>query len=220
MPRHARTPILHVAYHRYVSDQDCARYGQAVARRYTIGTLERLVVASDRTTRRAAVLALGLMADYRSNATLAKALHDTDRGVRMMAETGIQELWRRAGSPRDRKRLRKVVDLITVQRYAEAVAWATKFIDESPWLPECRNQRAVALFRLGCYTESIRDCKGTLEMNPHHFGAAAGMGQCLLKMNNRAAALECFRHALQINPNLDGIRAQVVHLQRQLKSQE
>ncbi len=220
MGRRARTPVLHAIYQRYVADQDCARFGNAVARRYTIATLERLAAAGDRMTRRAAVLALSLMADYGSNVTLGRALHDVDRGVRMLAENGIQQVWHRAGTPRDRKRLRKIVELIGAKRLSEAVELATKFIDEAPWLPESWNQRAIALFRLGRYAHSIRDCKATLEMNPYHFAAVAGLGQCYLKMNNRPAALECFRRALEINPSLEGIRAQVLYLQRALKRQQ
>jgi hypothetical protein len=37
------------------------------------------------------------------------------------------------------------------------------------------------------------------------FGAAAGMGQCYLKMGGQVMALEAFRRALRINPNLDGV---------------
>jgi tetratricopeptide (TPR) repeat protein len=219
MARRPRTPVLHAIYQRYVADQDCARFSNAVARRYTIATLERLVGAGDRMTRRAAVLGLSLMADYGSNVILGRALHDVDRGVRMLAENGIQQVWHRIGAPRDRKRLRKIVELIGAKRLSDVVEVASKFIDEAPWFPESWNQRAIALFRLGRYEHSIRDCKAALEMNPYHFAAAAGLGQCYLKLNNRPAALECFRRALEINPNLEGIRAQVLYLQRAIKRQ-
>jgi tetratricopeptide (TPR) repeat protein len=220
MRHRARKSILHDLYRQYVTDQDCARFAASVMGRYTVGTLERLANAPERMTRRAATLALGLIADIGSNAALAKALADTDRGVRILAETGIQQLWHRAGSAQDRKRLKRVTELVAKKRFAEAIQLATRLINEAPNLAEAWNQRAVALFGVGRYRESVDDCQRTLQMNPHHFGAAAGMGHGMLKLGNRRAALECFRRALKLNPNLDGIRAQVVYLQRTLKSQE
>jgi hypothetical protein len=59
-----------------------------------------------------------------------------------------------------------------------------------------------------------------LEINPYHFGAATGMAHCHLQLNNRTSALECFRRALKLNPNLEGVRAHVLYLQRTLKSQD
>jgi tetratricopeptide (TPR) repeat protein len=70
------------------------------------------------------------------------------------------------------------------------------------------------------FADSIRDCQQALEINPYHFGAATGMAQSHLHLGNRAAALECFRRALALNPNLEGVRAHVHYLQRTLKSQE
>ena len=80
---------------------------------------------------------------------------------------------------------------------------------------------------LGCATlaecafavcrRAIRDCHQALEINPYHFTAAAGMGQCYLLQDNPVAALEAFRRALRLNPGMEEVRAQVVRLQRSLK---
>jgi cytochrome c-type biogenesis protein CcmH/NrfG len=40
------------------------------------------------------------------------------------------------------------------------------------------------------------------------------MGQAYLQLENAASALECFRRALRLNPDLEGVRAQVVRLTR------
>jgi tetratricopeptide (TPR) repeat protein len=213
-------PLLHRIYKAYLVDQNTTAFSDNVAKRYTIGTLERLAVSSDRMSRRAAVLSLGLFSDYRSNAVLGRALHDPDRGVRMLAENGIRSVWCRSGDSAQRKSLHAVIQLNSERRCESAVRRATKLIAQAPWLAEAWNQRALAHFNLRKFAESIRDCQQALEINPYHFGAATGMAQSYLKLGNRAAALECFRRALALNPNLEGVRAQVHYLQRTLKSQE
>jgi Tfp pilus assembly protein PilF len=70
---------------------------------------------------------------------------------------------------------------------------------------EAFNQRAVLHFRLGQFREAIADCQRALELNPHHFGAAAGMAQCYMKLKKPRAALRSFRNALRINPNLEDV---------------
>src|SRR5688572_24266738 len=192
-------------------------FTKRVARRYACATLERLVTVGDYTTRRAAVLSLSLLGDYSSNAVLGRALADRDRGVRTIAETGIRELWCRVGSRDQRATLRTVVDLNDDRRFAEAAELATELIHSSPWIAEAWCQRGTAHYHLGQYDAAIRDCHQALEINPYHFTAAAGMGQCYLLQDNPVAALEAFRRALRLNPGLEEVRAQVVRLQRSLK---
>jgi tetratricopeptide (TPR) repeat protein len=220
MSKRARTPALDTLYHQYLVDQDTAKFGRRVQQQYTVGTLERLAVIGGRMVRRAAVLAIGLVADYNSNATLGRALHDDDRGVRMLAESGIRQLWCRIGAAEHRRLLDTIVEFNSTGRFVEAIDLASRLIEKAPWLAEGWNQRALALFGMGRHAESIHDCTQALELNPYHFGAATGLGQSHLKLNNRAKALECFRRALRLNPNLEGVRAHVLYLQRTLKRQD
>jgi len=220
MSKRLRTPLLHELYHQYLVDQNSETFCRGVARRYTIGTLERLSGAGDRMARRAAILALGALGDYSSNTAMGRALQDADRGVRILADNAIRQLWCRCGTPSQRKRLDSAVELNGARRFQEAIDATTRLIAEAPSLAEAWNQRALALFNLGRFAESIRDCTQTLEINPYHFGAATGMAQSYMQTNNRAKALESFRRALKLNPSLEGVRAHVLYLQRTLKSQE
>ena len=136
--------------------------------------------------RRAAVLALGLLGDYNSNATLGRALHDADRGVRMLAESGI----RHAVVPHrhlaaSAQQLETIIELNATQRFDEAIV-AGHPADRAGALAGRELEPArLALFNIGRFAESIHDCTQALEINPYHFGAATGMGQCHLKLNNR-----------------------------------
>ena len=215
-----RKPVLGELYQQYLADQDTAAFVHRTGQRYTVATLCRLAATGDRLVRRSAVLALGFVADYESNAVLGRALSDADRGVRLMAETAIRSVWLRIGTAAQRQQLAGLVMLNRSHEFAVALRDATALIREAPWLAEVWNQRAIAQFGLGHFEQSIHDCRQALEINPYHFGAAAGMGQCHLRLGDQTAALQSFRRALGLNPELDGIRANVQYLERSMKKKQ
>ncbi len=204
-------------YQRYLASGDSGAFVRQTATRYTIGTLERLAQFGPRDARRAATLALGLIADFASNATLGKSLSDEDRGVRLLAENGIRDLWYRDGTVDHRRRLNNLIRLNCAGQFEKVIRQATALIEEVPWFAEGWNQRAIAYFQACDFRNSANDCQQTLELNPYHFGAAVGMGQCYLELNDGWAALECFRRAIRLNPGLESVRLQIDHLQRALE---
>lgn len=212
-----RVPILLGLYNRYLKDQDTAAYVDQLSRSYLQGTLERLAEYPLREIRRAAVLALGFVGDYSANHTVGCALCDGDRPVRLLADTAIRSIWARAGDAAQRRELAVLVRLNAAQRHEEAIQRAGVLIGKAEWYGEAWNQRAIAHYSLGRLQESIRDCHQTLEINPYHFAAAAGMGQAYLQLGNHACALECFRRALRLNPDLEAVRVQVARLSRLLE---
>ncbi len=209
-----RTPFLAMLYQRYLDHQDTAGYISKVSRLYTAGSLQRLAQNHLPEARRAAVLALGFIGDYSVNHTMGCALLDNDRTVRMIAENGIRSVWARAGNDEERQELNVIMRLGAAQQYDEALRRASELLDKAPWFAEVWNQRATARFHLGRFAEAIRDCHQALEINPYHFVAAMCMGQSYLKVENPASALEAFRRALRLNPDLEGVRVQVVRLTR------
>jgi tetratricopeptide (TPR) repeat protein len=212
-----RTAALERIYLDHLVDTDEEVYARRVSQKYTLGTLERLVLTSRRMTRRGAALAIGLLGDFRSNAPLGKALNDPDRGVRILAESGIRTLWCRSGTPAQQRRLQALLRLNSTHRYPEAIRNASALLVVAPEIAEAWNQRALAHFHLQQYKDSMHDCQQALEYNPYHFGAASGLGQCCLKLGRQQSALEHFQRALQLNPNLEGVRAHILFLRRMLK---
>ncbi len=213
-PRH---PGLDTLYQRYLNHEDSAAFIAAVARGYTIGTLERLAEFGQRTSRRAATMALGLLGDYRSNDVMGRRLSDEDRGVRMLAENSIRELWYRDGNEAQRQALQVAIRLNNAEQSALATRVTSELIDEALFFAEAWNQRAIVYFQRGRYDDSANDCFQTLELNPYQFASAVGMGQCYLEMNEPQPALDCFRRALKLNPGLEDVRAQVTYLERALE---
>jgi len=212
-----RHPLLDRLYLRYLDDEESAGFISAVAKHYSIATLERLAAYGQYLSRRGAVLALGYLGSFVSGRAMARALNDSDRVVRILAENGIFDLWCRDGSDSQQQQMRVIVRLNDAHQFDEAHALATQLIDEAPQFAEAWNQRAIASYRLGHYEDAANDCQQTLELNPFHFAAALGMAHCYLELGEGLAALDCFRRALDLNPNLDSIRGQIEYLERALE---
>ena len=212
-------PLLVEYYEHYLIDQNIDTFLRAVTCRYMNSTLERILSCGDRMARRSAVLALGRLADYQSNRVLGGALVDSDRGVRTLAETAIRNLWMRIGTLTQRHQLSVIVEYIDEKEYEQAARHADQLIQDAPWIAEAWCQRGKAYFHLGSYGATLRDCQQALEINAYHFTAASLMGQAYLLQNDPVAALDSFRRALRLNPSMEEVRAQVIHLQRSLKGE-
>jgi tetratricopeptide (TPR) repeat protein len=208
---------LQQLYRQYLVEQDIDEFTRRIRARYTSATIERLLQASPNMVRRAAALALGLVGDYKSNHALGDALRDYDPGVRHLAETSIRKVWLRHGEPAQQRSLHTISRLNNSGRHRRALLQATELINQTGQLAEAWNQRAIAHFGLTRYTESIHDCRQALKLNSYHFAAQAGIGQCFLRLGNDLWALESFRRALGIYPDLDDLRDQVVALEQKLR---
>ena len=215
-----RLPQLLTLYQEYLDVPDSASFSAKVFQRYMPGTLARLAQHGRREIRRAAILALGFLGDYEANAILGAALIDEDRTVRILAENSIRLVWTRSGSEADRSQLGLVMRLNAARQFDEVLRIASELIQRAPALAEAWNQRAYAHHALGHYAESLRDCHEALEINPYHFIAAVGMGRAFLEMGNPTSALESFRRALRLNPDLEGVRAQADRLARLVEGKQ
>lgn len=172
-----------------------------VQQRYNEGTLQRLLISSeDVKARQAATLALGLVGTSASVPVVAAALHDDDALVRRFAADSLWELWFRGGTPEQNARLREAM---LEPNAAKARQQLDALIHDAPDFAEAHNQRAIWHFKQGEFLRAVEDCETVLRLNPYHFGAAAGMGQCYLKLQRPQAALRAFRQAVAINPDLD-----------------
>jgi tetratricopeptide (TPR) repeat protein len=174
-------------------------FRRRIRKRYTEGSLQRLLAHADIDIRRAAVLAIGLTGTFQSNASLARMLHDDDELVSETASDSLWEIWFRGGSDEANLEMQRVTKL---PDQLQVVAGLDEIIREWPEFAEPYNQRAILLFQRGEYQRSVADCERTLQLNPYHFGAQAGMGQCFMKMRKYTAALRAFKLALEINPTL------------------
>jgi tetratricopeptide (TPR) repeat protein len=211
---HSSAPLLDKFYHRFLNSERSAEFIYNVSRHYTIGSLEKLAFGGSRVTRRGAVLAIGFLGDISSNPVLGQKLQDDDRAVRLLADHGIRQLWTRVGNLHTEATLRQVARLNQQQLFATGIDLASELLDISPQTAEAWNQRAIAWYSLEDYRQAVSDCRRAIELNPWHFLAALGSANCQLELGDVIEALQDFRLALKINPDLEMVRSQVSQLQR------
>jgi len=193
------------------------KFKRAAEARYNEATLERLLDSPDAEVRQAAVLALGMIGTMAVNPAVARRLHDEDPTVRALADEALWSIWFRADVPEHNEELQRLIRLRVGEAGAEAIEAAfTALIRKAPRFAEAYNQRAVFYFRRGEYAKAIADCEKVLRLNPFHFGAASGLGQCFLRLKKLRAALRTYRRAARINPNLDGVHEAIASLERML----
>ncbi len=86
--------------------------------------------------------------------------------------------------------------------YAGAVAILDELIALAPEWAEAWNQRATIRFLQGDLTGSLADIEETLQREPRHFGAMAGMALILTQQGRVPQAQTILRDAVKIDPFL------------------
>src|SRR6266850_1187232 len=102
-------------------------------------------------------------------------------------------------------------------RHAEAIGILSDVVKRKPAFAEGWNRRATAYYLAGEYDKSLADCAEVLKRNPPHFGALSGMGQIYTKLEQHEKALEWFRRALEVNPNMVGVEFNIKEVEELLK---
>ncbi len=202
---------------RFLAEGDPAGLAEHLRAEYPQDSLVALLASEHCPTVRAAVLGLGLVGDMDAVEPLVDALRASDPTVRRMAEAALWQVWFRSGDPEVDVQFRNAVERTRDRAYAEAIALLDGVVVRAPTFAEGYNQRAIAYFLLGEWDRSIADCLRTIEHNPSHFGALGGMGQCYMRKGELVHALDAFRRALAVNPNLDGLRQNVRHITEALE---
>ena len=144
---------------------------------------------------------------------LLARLRDDQPLVRGLAEQAVWAVWSRANDPEVDRLFARGVTEMEARELDAAVATFTRVIELKPEFAEGWNKRATVYFLAGEYRRSLADCDEVIRRNPTHFGALSGYGQIYLHLGQTDKALEYFRRALAVNPNLDGVRTMIEALE-------
>ena len=177
-----------------------------------VGNREQALAAlasSDAAERREAVLGLGRFGEMRDARALLDALYDEDADVRGLAEFAVWQVWSRSGEERVDELLRAGIGFMEEQQIGRAIGAFTDAIELRPDFAEGWNKRATAYYLMGDLEQSLKDCDEVIRRNPDHFGALSGYGLIYVQRGELERALDYFKRALAINPNLDSVKQSI-----------
>ena len=161
--------------------------------------------------------AIGRMADADA---LMPLLDDDDDDVRSAATDAIWQVWSRSGDAAIDKLFARGVEHMHQQAFDDALKVFDEIVRRKPAFAEGWNKRATVYFLLGQNERSLLDCDEVLKRNPKHFGALSGAGQIHLRLGHFQQALDFFQRALQVTPNLDGIRQAIPLIEHKQREKE
>ena len=170
--------------------------------RHSLGDLDVQV-------RRQAAARLGEIGVMSDTPALRQALRDADSDTRDNAEKAMWRIWERSGDREVDRLYQTGVEQMKGGDSDKAIATFTRIIVLKPGFAEGWNKRATLYFLAGEYRKSLADCAQVIRRNPYHFGALAGYGQIYLRLEDYEHALAYFRRALEVNPNMDGVKINI-----------
>ncbi len=160
---------------------------------------------------------IGRMADADR---VLERLADADPRVRSAAAAAAWQIWSRSGDPVIDTLYARGVEQMQASALGEALAIFNQVVQRKPAFAEGWNKRATIYFLLGEHEKSLRDCEEVFKRNPKHFGALSGAGQIHLELGNTRRALEFFRRAVKVNPNLEGPASMIPLIEQQLREDD
>lgn len=171
----------------------------------------------DAGTRRAGVERLGDIGQGADADRLLPRLADGDPAVRQFAAAAMWQIWSRSGDKTIDTLFERGLEQMQASQFDQALLTFDTIVQRKPDFAEGWNKRATLYFLMGENEKSLKDCDEVLERNRNHFGALSGAGQIHLQLGNPERALEFFRRAVRVNPNLEGPAAMIPMLEQHLR---
>lgn len=150
-------------------------------------------------------------------ALLLKRLRDESPFVRGYAEQALWLLWSRSGDAAIDRLMARGVEEMQAGEHARAAATFSEVIRKRPDFAEGWNKRATVQYLAGEYRQSLADCDEVIKRNPSHFGALSGYGQIYFRLEQYERAIEYWRRALEVNPNMIGVEINLQGAQELLR---
>ena len=186
----------------------------------TRGEALEAIAQPEASARLAGVERLGAIGRMPDAQRLLVRLADTDEKVRAYAVAAMWQIWSRSGDPAIDKLFARGLEQMQSMAFTEALATLNTVVQRKPDFAEGWNKRATLYFLMGEYDKSLKDCDEVLKRNKHHFGAMSGAGQIHMQLGNPKKALEFFRRAVDVNPNLDGPAQMIPLLEQHLRDKD
>jgi len=171
----------------------------------------------DAQTRRDAATRLGEVGTMADVPPLLGALRDPDADTRDQAEQALWRIWARSGDPEVDRLYQTGIEQMNAGNLQQSIVTFTRIVELKPDFAEGWNKRATLYFLVGDLRKSLADCDEVMKRNPYHFGALSGYALIYARLEYYERALDYSRRALEVNPNMAGVRQNIELLQRLLE---
>ena len=158
---------------------------------------------------------LSAVAEEQSLDQLYAELADPANENWQRVQADIVREWSRSGSPAMDLLLKRGEEAMNAGDLKAAIEHLTALTDQAPDFAEGWNARATAYFQAGYFGPSLLDIEHTLSLNPHHFGALAGLGMIFQATGRPDQARRAYEASLAIHPHQDGIRHALEELEQE-----
>ncbi|MGN6464706.1 MAG: hypothetical protein ACTHLP_04385 [Rhizobiaceae bacterium] len=111
-------------------------------------------------------------------------------------------------------------DAIQAKKYPVALDFLDQIIALDPGYAEGWNRRATVHYMMGDYTMSMADIDKTLQLEPRHFGAIAGMAEILKDTGRKKLALRAYERVLQLYPMMCSAQSAVEALTQEMAGED
>lgn len=207
-------------YREFLDNGKSAAFVSCVATRYGLSTLARLTQSSDHESRRASVLALGMLGDRTSIPALGVCLRDTDRCVRLVAEISFSDVCRREFGDTARRQLDIARRHLDGERFEKADQILDAITTAWPEFGDAWYLRAVTRYCQQDFIQAIGLARRTVGFNKFHFAAHALEARTWLDLDTPSRALASFRRSFVINPSQTVVQSYIDVLSRQVRASE
>jgi tetratricopeptide (TPR) repeat protein len=132
-----------------------------------------------------------------------KAAPDADTAKQVEARIWAQ--WMASGSDTANLLMTRTKTAIEANDLDLAIKLLDALVQIKPDYVEAWNRRATIHYMRKEFGQSLEDIRQVLSREPRHFGAMSGLGMILQEFGDEKRALEVFRRALEVHPNLPRI---------------
>ena len=205
-------------YREFLDHGKSAAFVSCVATRYDNATLVRLTGAADFESKRASVLALGMLGGRSAIAPVGKCMTDSDRCVRLVAELAFADICRREFGNTAKRELeiaRRHLDGKRCERAEEILRGINAVWPE---YAEAWHLRALSRCGEKDFVQAIGYARRTVSLNPYHFSALTLEGRIWLELDTPSRALAKFKKSLAINPSQMVVQNYIDVLSRRMRS--
>ena len=132
----------------------------------------------------------------------------------------IWESWNDSGSASINLLMQWSQEAMDRQRFPVALDFLDQVVVLKPEYAEGWNRRATLHFMMNNYSKSMADIEKTLQLEPRHFGALAGMGHIFLALERKELALKAYERALEVYPMMRAVQKQVGEIADELSGSQ